>query len=129
MPNAPVKRKLKHMRKRASSANPPRKPSMALPVPAATASNGRLCVDRFAASAPGEFDLILMDVHMPLMNGYEARRIRAMARPGAGIPILAMAAAFTEDVEMAKQAGMSGHFSKPLDIQHMMQEIKRHLKQ
>ncbi|RHP36505.1 response regulator [Lachnotalea sp. AF33-28] len=93
------------------------------------AENGQVCIDCFSQSTPGTYDLILMDVHMPSMDGYEATRcIRAMTRTDAGVPILAMTAdAFTEDIEMAKQAGMNGHLSKPLDLQHMMHEIRQHL--
>lgn len=93
-------------------------------------NNGKQCVERFAGSAPGEFDLILMDVQMPVMNGYEAaRQIRAMARADArAIPIFAITAdAFAEDVEAAKQAGMNSHLAKPLDIPFMMQEIQKYL--
>ena len=87
-------------------------------------------MERFARSAPGVFDLILMDVQMPVMNGYEAaRQIRAMARADARtIPIFAITAdAFAEDVEAAKQAGMNSHLAKPLDIPHMMREIQKYL--
>ena len=93
-------------------------------------NNGKQCVERFARSAPGAFDLILMDVQMPVMNGYEAaRQIRAMARADARtIPIFAITAdAFAEDVEAAKQAGMNSHLAKPLDIPHMMREIQKYL--
>ena len=92
--------------------------------------NGLACVERFAREAPGSFDLILMDVQMPVMNGYEAtRRIRAMDRPDAAvIPIFAMTAdAFAEDVEAAKKAGMNSHLAKPLDIPVMLREIQRYL--
>lgn len=93
-------------------------------------NNGKQCVERFARSAPRAFDLILMDVQMPVMNGYEAaRQIRAMARADARtIPIFAITAdAFAEDVEAAKQAGMNSHLAKPLDIPHMMREIQKYL--
>lgn len=92
--------------------------------------NGLACVERFEREAPGSFDLILMDVQMPVMNGYEAtRRIRAMDRPdAAAIPIFAMTAdAFAEDVEAAKKAGMNSHLAKPLDIPVMLREIQRYL--
>ena len=93
--------------------------------------NGKKCVERFAQSAPGEFDLILMDVQMPVMNGYEAaRQIRAMARAdAAAIPIFAITAdAFAEDVEAARRAGMNSHLAKPLDIPLMMEEIQKYLR-
>lgn len=92
--------------------------------------DGQSCVDYFAQSAPGEIDLILMDVHMPIMNGYEATRtIRRMEREDAAtIPIFAMTAdAFTEDREEAKRAGMNAHLSKPVNIQHMLHEMKKYL--
>ena len=72
--------------------------------------NGLACTERFAASEPWDYDLILMDIQMPLMNGYDAaKKIRAMDRPDAQrIPIFAMTAdAFAEDIEAAKAAGMN----------------------
>ncbi|MDO4275811.1 MAG: response regulator [Eubacteriales bacterium] len=93
--------------------------------------NGYKCTQAFRQSAPGHFDLILMDIHMPVMNGYEAtEKIRKMERPDASsIPIFAMTAdAFTEDIQEAKNAGMDAHLAKPLDIPAMMREIKKHLK-
>ncbi len=93
--------------------------------------NGELCVQRFAQAAPGYYDLVLMDVQMPVMNGYQATKaIRAMERPdAAGIPIFAMTAdAFAEDIEEAKRAGMNSHLAKPLDIPAMLREIQRYLK-
>ena len=82
-----------------------------------SAVNGREAVERFAASAPGEFDVILMDVLMPESDGLEATRaIRAMNRPDARtIPILAMTAnAFSDDVSRSLAAGMNAHLTKPL---------------
>ena len=76
------------------------------------------------------FDLILMDIQMPIMNGYDAAlQIRTMDRPDAlAIPIFAITAdAFAEDMEEAKKAGMNSHLAKPLDIPAMMQEIKKYL--
>lgn len=94
------------------------------------AGNGQECVGRFAHAAPGYFDLILMDVHMPVMDGYEAtRRIRRLPRPDAAqIPIFAMTAdAFAEDIKAARAAGMDSHLAKPLNIPAMLQEIQRFL--
>lgn len=94
------------------------------------ACNGQECVELFIQSPVNYYDLILMDVQMPIMNGYEAtRRIRSLDRPDAStIPIFAMTAdAFAEDIEAAKQAGMNSHLAKPLDIPGMMQEIRRYL--
>ncbi len=92
------------------------------------AMNGQQAVDLFEKNEPGTFDVILMDVMMPVMNGYEAtRRIRALDRADAKkIPVIAMTAnAFAEDVEEAKQAGMNDHLSKPLDAEKMLAMIAR----
>lgn len=81
--------------------------------------NGKLALERFAESNAGEFQVIIMDIQMPVMNGLEATRaIRALDRPDAiSIPIIAMTAnVFKEDVDMAIEAGMSGFASKPLDV-------------
>ncbi|MCM1325905.1 MAG: transporter substrate-binding domain-containing protein [Bacteroidales bacterium] len=82
------------------------------------AVNGQEAVKAFEESAPGTYDLIFMDVMMPVMNGYEATKcIRSLERPdAAGIPIVAMTAnAFAEDVQAAKDAGMNEHTAKPLE--------------
>lgn len=92
--------------------------------------NGRLAVERFANAKEGEFDAILMDVQMPVMNGYDATRaIRAMARKDAGeIPIIAMTAnAFAEDEREALNAGMNVHLAKPIDMELLKQVIKRYV--
>ena len=89
--------------------------------------NGLLAVERFRTAKTGEFDAILMDVQMPVMNGYEAtRKIRALEREDAGaIPIIAMTAnAFTEDVKDALHAGMNAHVAKPMDMEVLKQAIK-----
>ena len=83
------------------------------------AVNGQEAVEMFLRSEPGHYDMILMDVQMPVMNGYEAtRKIRASDHPRAGgIPIVAMTAnAFAEDVRNALDAGMNGHLTKPIDM-------------
>ena len=90
--------------------------------------NGRLAVERFKESAPGEYQVILMDIQMPEMNGLEATRaIRAMDRPdAASIPIIAMTAnVFKEDVDAAMEAGMSAFEGKPLDVEHLYLKICR----
>ena len=89
--------------------------------------NGKEAVDIFAGSKPGEYDLILMDIMMPVMDGLEAtRQIRAMDRLDAKlIPIAAMSAnAFQDDVERSKKAGMNKHISKPLTGEGVIREIK-----
>ena len=96
-----------------------------------TAVNGKIAVDMVAASDPGYYDAILMDIQMPEMDGYEATRaIRAMSDPArANIPILAMTAnAFKEDEEAAMEAGMQAHIAKPIDVNVMMKALTRVLK-
>ena len=91
-------------------------------------SNGQEIVDAFASVKPGEYDMILMDVQMPVMDGLEAtRRIRSGENPlGRIIPILAMTAnAFLEDMQKSREAGMDEHLSKPVDIAALEQTIKR----
>ena len=88
--------------------------------------NGQEAVERFKKSEPGEFDAILMDIMMPVMNGYEAAKtIRSMDRKDAkAIPIIAMTAnAFTEDRIRAKEAGMDEHISKPVDAKLLVKVI------
>ena len=89
--------------------------------------NGLEAVEIFEKSSPGEFDVILMDIMMPVMDGLEAtRQIRAMDRLDAKmIPIVAMSAnAFQDDVERSKKAGMNKHISKPLAGESVIREIK-----
>ena len=96
------------------------------------AADGRQAVDAFAASKPGDIDVILMDVMMPVMDGLEAaRRIRSLNRPDAKtIPIFAMTAnAFADDVERSRQAGMNEHLTKPLDAQVLLKTIRKYRKQ
>ena len=93
--------------------------------------DGELAVEAFARSAPGEYQLILMDVQMPVMNGYEATRaIRALDHPMAEIiPIVAMTAnAFAEDIREALAAGMDGHVAKPIDMERLEQTVRAVLK-
>ncbi len=88
-----------------------------------TTENGREAYDRFIGSEQGEYDVILMDVQMPIMNGYEATRaIRASAHPDARtIPIIAMTAnAFAEDVKAALDSGMNAHVSKPVELDRLV---------
>ena len=91
-------------------------------------SDGQEIVDTFAGVKPGDYDIILMDVQMPIMDGLEAtRRIRSGENPlGRIIPILAMTAnAFLEDMQKSREAGMDEHLSKPVDIAALEQTVKR----
>lgn len=93
--------------------------------------NGQIAVERFERSREGEFDAILMDVQMPVMNGYDATRaIRALEREDARtIPIIAMTAnAFAEDEKEALDAGMNVHLAKPIDIEMLKQVIWQYTK-
>lgn len=93
-----------------------------------TAHDGKAAVDAFAASPPGTFDCVLMDLMMPVMSGYEAARvIRGLDRSDAeSVPIIALSAnAFDEDVAMAKDAGMNEHLAKPVDIRKMFKVMGR----
>ena len=94
------------------------------------AENGRLALERYTESREGEFDAILMDVQMPVMNGYDATRaIRALERKDAGeIPIIAMTAnAFAEDEREALNAGMNVHLAKPIDVELLKKVIKQYI--
>ncbi len=93
------------------------------------AVNGRQAVEMLAASPVGFYDLILMDIQMPVMNGYEATAaIRSMERSDCNLPIVAMTAnAFVEDVQMAKNTGMNGHIAKPLDMDKLCEILSRYL--
>ena len=93
--------------------------------------NGQEAVELFRKSKPGEFDVILMDIMMPVMNGYEAAKmIRSMDREDAKtIPIIAMTAnAFTEDRIKAKEAGMDEHVAKPVDVELLIKVIHKLVK-
>ncbi len=92
-----------------------------------TAGNGKEAVDLFCASPEGHFDLILMDVQMPVMDGYEATRaIRSCGRPDSDLPIYAMTAnTFAEDIARAQEAGMNGHIAKPIDIPKLMSTLQQ----
>ena len=93
-----------------------------------TAENGKIAVDKVAAAKPGDYQAVLMDIQMPVMNGYDASKaIRALPDPAlASIPIIAMTAnAFSEDVQAAKEAGMDDHIAKPLDVAKMAETLTR----
>ena len=95
-----------------------------------TAENGEVAVEKVKNSVPGNYDLVLMDVQMPVMNGYEATRaIRALADPAlAGITILAMTAnAFDEDRKEALECGMDGFLSKPIVMEELLSALQKNL--
>ena len=92
------------------------------------AENGAVAVEKVSTAAPGSYDLVLMDVQMPVMDGYTAtRQIRALENPAlAGVPILAMTAnAFDEDRRRAMESGMNGFLSKPIVIGDLVQELHK----
>ena len=93
------------------------------------AENGKICVDMFSASEIGYYDVILMDIRMPVMNGYDATRaIRALTREDKELPIIAMTAdAFENDVQVCLQCGMNAHVAKPLDIQELIRTLQKTL--
>ena len=96
-----------------------------------TAVNGQNALDMVKSSQPGYYALVLMDVQMPVMNGYEAtKEIRLLEnRELAAIPILAMTAnAFEEDKQEAFKSGMNGHISKPIDIEQLFGILEKVLK-
>lgn len=86
------------------------------------AVNGLECLEKFKNSKPGYYDAILMDIRMPVMDGYEATKaIRALDRPDSGLPIIAMTAdAFSDDAQRCLESGMNAHLAKPLDVRECM---------
>ena len=96
-----------------------------------TANDGVAAVEKMKQAVPGQYNLILMDIQMPVMDGYEAaRQIRSMANPEiASIPIVAMTAnAFEEDRTKSYEAGMNGHLTKPVSVEKLMQTIHEVIK-
>lgn len=93
------------------------------------AQNGQICVEMFEKSQVGYYDVILMDIRMPIMSGYEAtEKIRSLTRPDAKLPIIAMTAdAFSEDVKRCKECGMNDHTSKPIDMDVLTHILSRYL--
>lgn len=93
-----------------------------------TAQNGQAGCDKYLSSPPGTFDIILMDIRMPIMDGYKATEIiRRSGHKGAdSIPIIAMTAdAYSEDMEKSRAVGMSGHISKPIDTEELLTVISK----
>ncbi len=93
------------------------------------AENGEVCTKMFENSAPGYYDAILMDIRMPIMDGYEATDvIRAMDRPDAALPIIAMTAdAYSDDIQRCLNHGMNAHVAKPIDIDEVARILKKYL--
>lgn len=94
------------------------------------AENGQICTEMFKNSEEGYYKLILMDIRMPIMNGYEATKIiRETNRSDSNIPIIAMTAdAFVEDINKAKSVGMNGHIAKPLDVNALFYLLDKELR-
>lgn len=94
-----------------------------------TAENGKIAVEKVEVSPKGSYDLIFMDIQMPVMNGYEATAaIRSLPGAKGKLPIVAMTAnAFAEDVQLAKNTGMNGHIAKPLDMNKLNDVLKNWL--
>ncbi len=94
------------------------------------AENGKICVEKFEQSEEGFYDVILMDIRMPVMNGYDACvAIRKLNRSDAGLPIIAMTAdAFSDDVQRCKDCGMNEHISKPIDTARLMRILQDYLR-
>ncbi len=94
------------------------------------AVNGLECVEIFEKSEPGFYQAILMDIRMPVMNGYDAAKtIRSLDRPDRDLPIIAMTAdAFSDDAQRCFESGMNAHLPKPLDIKECMRTLKMFIK-
>lgn len=94
------------------------------------AENGQICLDKFTSAPEGFYDAILMDIRMPVMNGFEATKaLRALARPDAKtIPVIAMTAdAFAEDVRKCLACGMNAHVAKPIDVREVTRLLEKYL--
>lgn len=93
------------------------------------AENGQICVDKFNQSPEGYYSAVLMDIRMPVMNGYEAAKaIRALNRSDSDIPIIAMTAdAFSEDIQRCLDCGMNEHIAKPIDVKEVAKLLDRFL--
>lgn len=93
------------------------------------AGNGQECADRFKESETGHYDAVLMDLRMPVMNGYEAAKaIRSCGRADADVPIIAMTAdAFAEDIRRCMDCGMNAHTAKPLDMKELLRLLEKEI--
>ncbi len=94
------------------------------------AVNGKECLDMFEASEIGYYDAILMDIRMPVMDGYDATKaIKALERPDKDIPIIAMTAdAFSDDAHRCIECGMAAHIAKPIDVKECMRVLQKYLR-
>ena len=92
------------------------------------AENGKICVEKFQASEENYYDLVLMDIRMPVMTGYDAAvAIRELARPDHDLPIIAMTAdAFTDDIQRCLDCGMNAHIAKPINIKELMGLLQKY---
>ncbi len=93
------------------------------------AENGKVCVEKLEQSESGYYDVILLDIRMPIMNGYDAAKaIRALDRPDSSLPIIAMTAdAFSDDIQRCLDCGMNEHVAKPIDVNRLTQMLKKYL--
>ncbi len=93
------------------------------------AVNGKECLDKFLQSDLGYYDAILMDIRMPVMNGYDsAKNIRALSRADKELPIIAMTAdAFSDDIQRCLECGMNAHIAKPIDVKELMNALQKYL--
>ena len=93
------------------------------------AENGQECVDMFKASEVGFYDAILMDIRMPVMNGYDATKIiRQLDREDSELPIIAMTAdAFSDDAQHCLEVGMNAHIPKPIDVKECLRILQQFL--
>ena len=101
--------------------------ALAIPIEILEAKNGQEAVDLVTASLPGYYSAVLMDIQMPVMDGYEAtKQIRQIPDEAlSSIPIIAMTAnAFSEDVKKAKEAGMNEHIAKPIDLNMVLKVLR-----
>ena len=94
-----------------------------------TAEIGKIAVEKVEVSPKDRYDLIFMDIQMPVLNGYQATAaIRSLPGEKGELPIVAMTAnAFAEDVQLAKNTGMNGHIAKPLDMNKLSDVLKKWL--
>lgn len=95
------------------------------------AENGQICVDKFNAASTGYYNLILMDLRMPVMNGFEAaKHIRALPKEDADVPIVAFTAdTFSEDIQKCFECGMNAHLAKPINVGILLDILKKYIEE